>query len=265
MTVNLGVNHLTALETDPVQFIDIASQAGASEVSLFVNRLGPDNRFPLVTREISGAVRNKLRETGIRITNFDPFSLTPKVDVGQFEPAMELAAELGARGITALLFDNDEARLTDSLNRLCEQARQYKLRVGIEFMGLTPGWNTLETAVALIEKADQSNLGIGIDLLHLIRTGGSLASVAALDPSRISHVQICDGADLTVSNDYGLEAGSHRLAPGDGVFPLVEFLQALPAGISLELEVPQPPDRPALERVRHALEGARKVIEAAGL
>lgn len=264
MTVALGVNHLTALETDPVQFIKLVSQAGGNAVSLFVNPMA-GSAFPLVTRETSKAVQQALREEGIQLGNFDPFALNPATDVAQYQPALELAGEMGAQGITALLFDADEARVVDGLGRLCELAQPYGLKVGVEFMGLTPAWTTLAEVTVLIDKVDRPNLGVALDVLHLVRTGGTVAQVAALDPARIAHVQLCDGADLMVSRSYGAEAVAGRLAPGDGVFPLVEFLRVLPSGVRLELEVPQPATRPAQERLRHSIAAARKVLAEAGL
>lgn len=265
MTVELGINHLMAQDTAPVPFIEIAAKAGASAVSLFVNRMGPDSHFPVVTRADTQAVRQALSDHGLRIGNLDPFALSPTTDVAQFHPALELAGELGGQGITVLLFDNDEARVIDNLGQLCDAARPYGLQTGIEFMGLTPGWNRLMDAVALIDKVDRPNLGVVLDVLHLVRTGGTVAQVAALDASHFSHVQLCDGAHLDVIRDYGVEAASDRVAPGDGVFPLVEFLQALPAGVRMELEVPQPGPRPALERISDAMTKARAVLDAAGL
>ena len=81
MTVELGINHLMAQDTAPVPFIEIAAQAGASAVSLFVNRMGPDSHFPVVTRADTQAVRQALSDHGLRIGNLDPFALSPTTDV----------------------------------------------------------------------------------------------------------------------------------------------------------------------------------------
>ena len=265
MTVELGINHLMAPDLDPVQFIQVAAEAGADAVSLFVNPMGPDNTFPLVTRESTGNVAQALRDHGVRLGNFDPFALAPNVEISQYQAALELAGELGAQGITALLFDSDEARVIDHLARLCELAKPYGLTVGIEFMGLTPAWNSLSDTLALVERVGQGNLAVTLDILHLVRTGGTVAEVAALNAETISHVQLCDGADLNVSQDYGVEAASDRLAPGDGVFPLIDFLQALPRGVRMELEAPTTVTRPALERLTDAVTKARSVLSLARL
>lgn len=258
----LGIHHLMAPEISPLEFIDVAAQVGAAEVSLFVNPMAGD--FPLVTWEMCGALRERLRDTGIRLANLDPFALTPQTDVADYGPALELAAELRARSVTALLMDTDEGRVTEGLTGLCEQASANGLRVSIEFMAMSPAWNTLEQAVALVDKLGRPSLGVGVDLLHLVRAGDTPDHVRAVDPGRIAYAQICDGADLRATADYATEAGASRMLPGEGVFPVEEFLRALPTGIPLEIEAPvMPRDKPAVERIRDAVEATRQVMAVA--
>ncbi len=156
-----------------------------------------------------------MRQTGIRHANIGSFMLTRNTDIAAFRPAMELGAELGARGVLAQIFDTEESRVIDTPGALCAIARTLELKVAIEFMAFTPGWNTLQSMAALVEKTALPNLAIG-----------------------------------------------NRLAPGDGVFPVACFINALPAGTPLEVEVPQPQTRPPLERVRYAVTAARRMIEA---
>jgi sugar phosphate isomerase/epimerase len=128
-------------------------------------------------------------------------------------------------------------------------------------MPLAPRWKTLHEAVALVTAAGQPNLALGVDLLHLLRSGGTPAEVADLDPALVGHAQLCDGASLAVGEDYVQEASASRLAPGRGVFPVRDFVRALPPGTPLELEVPQPPDRPPRERVMEIVRSAREALE----
>ncbi len=256
---------MCALEIDPVSLIDIAGQAGCQAVSLVTQPLDAQNNiFPLVTPQNRGDVEAKLAATGVSLVNIEAFSIRPDVAVESYRPALELGAQLGARGATALLFDTDEARVVDGLSQLCELAGELGLRVGIEFMALSPQWNTLETMRDLVLAVNHPGLGIGIDILHLVRSGGTPADVAALDPALVSYAQICDGASLAVTADYVEEAVGNRLVPGEGQFPVLEFLRALPAGVPVELEVPQPQARPALDRIRDAARGARNLLAQAG-
>ncbi len=258
----LGVHHMTALETDPLSFVSLAAETGCQEVSVFTQQPGSNAKFPLVTRENLSAMQARLADTGIAVANVDAFIVAPGVDVAGFRPALELGAELGARGAVTIVYDPEESRVVETLGVLCELGAGLGLKIALEFMAFTPGWNTLPAAAELVKRVGQPNLALDIDVLHLARSGGCAADVEAVDPGLIAHAQLCDVADLAVTADYAEEAAGNRLAPGDGVFPLESFLRALPAATPLELEVPQPKDRPPLERVRHAVTAARRLIAA---
>ena len=259
----LGIHHLTAIETDPVTFVAIAAETGCQEVSVFTRQPGARSNYPLVNSDNRGAMAATLAETGVRIANIESFMLTPVTDPSAFEPALELGARLGARSAGVQVFDDQEARVVDNLSALSELASGLGLAVAIEFMPLAPAWKTLAATVELVAKVSHPGLAIGIDLLHLVRSGGSPEDVSAMAPGLIGYAQLCDGADLRVTSDYAGEAASKRLAPGEGVFPLASFLRALPEGTPIELEVPQPPIRPPLARVQQAVAAARRLIEAA--
>ena len=251
--------------------MELAAEAGFDEVTVFASPLSASGLSSIVTPENSARIRAKLAELDLRIANVECFILTPQTVVNNFIPAFELAAELGARGVGVILFDPDEQRVIDNLGRLSGLLEDFPLRAGIEFMGLTPKWKTLREMAALVQQINRDNLGVAVDLLHLIRTGGGpqqiagnlttggVSSSADIDSRWISHVQLCDGASIDVTDDYAREAGGDRLIPGEGVFPIAEFLAALPGDVPLELEVPQLnsaiPDRERLANMMAAMKG----------
>lgn len=261
-TYPLGVHHLTAIETDPLSFVRIVGESGCREVSLFVRQPGPRSSFPLADRDNRAALAAALGDNGVRLANIESFLMTPATDVAAFEPELELGAELGARGAGVQIFDDDESRVGANLAALCDMASRLGVRVAVEFMPFTPAWKTLPAMAELIARLAHPNLAIGVDALHLVRSGGSPEEITQLPPGVVGYAQLCDGADLTVTADYAGEAVGNRLAPGAGVFPLAAFLQALPAGTPLELEVPQPPDRPPAQRVRDVVSATRRLLAA---
>lgn len=260
-----GIHHISAAEVDPVSFVSLAAETGFKAVSLFARQPGAQSNFPLIDRRNSAAVSQVLRDTGLKISNIESFAITPATDVAAFSPALELGAELGARGAVALLFDDNETRVADHLNALCDLASGLGLKVAIEFMPFVPPWNTLAKVADLVNQIAHPNLAIGIDILHMVRSGAGPKDVAALRPGLIGYAQLCDGADLRVTTDYAEEAAGNRLLPGDGVFPVAAFLRALPAGTPLELEVPQPHQRPPRERLERAMAATLRVIEEMGM
>ena len=69
----------------------------------------------------------------------------------------------------------------------------------------------------------------------------------------IAYVQLCDVPMPAQTGDYGEEARHERCCPGEGDLPLAEFLAALPADITIGLEVPMISKAAAGIGVREAL------------
>ena len=260
----LGMGQLSAIELEPVDFIRAAAASGLQAVSLFVNQASAQSTFPLTTSRQVSDVGATLDGEGIVVLNVECFMLTPASDIDSYRPAIEVGARLGAQNLVALLYDQDQSRAADNLTQLHDLAAEYQMGVGIEFMPFTPLWKTLPDTLKLIESLALPHLKVAIDCLHLIRSGGGVGDLAHLSQDMISHVQLCDSLNLGESVDYFHEAGVERLAPGEGAFPLVELLAALPAGVAFELEVPQPATVAAEERLVAMVTSARRVLAAAG-
>ncbi len=96
--------------------------------------------------------------------------------------------------------------------------------------------------------------------------GGTTDDVVALPTELFGYAQICDGADLEPSSEYMTEV-FERMLPGEGVFPLTAFLDAVPAATPVEVEVPsligEQNGVPPLERARRAAKAAREVLDRA--
>lgn len=264
MTI-LSIGQLTALDAGLIEYIELAASAGCQKVSLMVQSAGPDWDWQLATGKNLGELKRKLADTGMGVLNAECFMLVPGVNVEDYRPALELAAELEADGVTVLVYDPDKNQLMENLAKFCELARQEGLRVNIEFMPLGAFCHTLGEAVDMIQELQQSNVGIAIDLLHLIRSGGTPGDIAAAPSGLISYAQICDSEDLTANNNYAAEAATSRLAPGQGKFPIKAFLQALPPGTPIEIEVPQPDDVPVARRVEQIVAATRAELRKAGV
>ncbi len=259
----LGMNHFTLPELGPLAFIDLAAELGLDEVSLFGHAIEGQSHLPVVSWQDRAAIRARLDQTGLKLANVEVFFLSAASRLDAFNSSLDLAAELGARAVLVILFDDDEARTADRLTLLCQRARERALNVAVEFMAFTPCFQTLTEVAGLVARLDQPNLGIGVDILHLVRTSGDIAGLRSIDPDLLSHAQICDSLSMRRDSDYTAEATLGRVAPGDGVFPLTEFIRLLPPGLPLELEVPQQSSLDARARAKHLVANARALIAAA--
>jgi sugar phosphate isomerase/epimerase len=260
MTRPLGLHQITALEVSAPELVAIAHDVGCEHVTVFTHVPSPDLPFPAVTTSLVPELLARLDATGVVIGNIEIFPLTEEVDIEAYRPAVEVGARLGCRRLVTVVYDPDEARATESLVRLSELASEYGLGVGLEFMSLIPGCTTIEAAVGFIHRAGRSNIGLAVDPLHLVRSGGTPADVAAQPAELVAYAQLCDGLDTAATADYMGEVFD-RTVPGEGVFPLAAFVEALPAATPIDVEVPSLSAAPPLERARRAVAGARAVLE----
>lgn len=154
------------------------------------------------------------------------------------------------------------------LAAMCEMARDHGLRVDLEFMRWRPV-ATVQQACAVVTGAGQANSGVLVDALHLFRSGGQVADIAAVDPRLLRAVQLCDAPMLAPAEALIIpEAREGRLLPGQGQLPLAALLAALPGDVDISVEVPcagLPPEHrlQAAAQVTHAwLHGRRQLSPA---
>ena len=99
---------------------------------------------------------------------------------------------------------------------------------------------TIEDAADLAKASGRDNVGILLDTLHLSRSGGSPASVAALPAELMLYVQLCDAPAVQPVSDADaiVEARGARLLPGEGDLWLKELMATLPNDVWISVETP---------------------------
>jgi sugar phosphate isomerase/epimerase len=231
-----GLEHLTLLSVAPPDLVTIAAQAGFGTVGL---RISPatDNERPWPMAPGSAMLAETVRrcaDTGVTVLDAEAVRLGP--GPAQFTPVLDAAAQLGARYVNAICEDADLSRLADEFARLVAAALPYGIRPVVEFMAYR-SISTLADATAVAAKSGGG--GILIDALHVQRCGVSLEALHGLDAGLVGYVQLCD-APLAAPADQVAEARSARLLPGDGELPIAGLLTALPDGVPVAVEAPQP-------------------------
>ena len=271
--MRLSLHHLTITETTPIEFADIAAALRCDHVCLFVKI--PANQaaaFPYAfpraeSLEAARELKKRLDGLGLSVWNVDTFMIQPGVKIEEYRETLEIAALLGARTINALnLFPADAtAAAAQTLGSFSQLASQTGLTVVLEWFRYS-STKTLAAALELIGLADEPNIGLNVDILHLIRNGGRPADLAALDASLIPYAQINDGPMEQPESAQGNEALFNRNFPGEGEFPLVSFIRHLPPDAVLSIEAPVNRLRSVLspmQRAARAVAGARGVLAAA--
>jgi sugar phosphate isomerase/epimerase len=107
---------------------------------------------------------------------------------------------------------------------ICDRAAAHGLLVAYEFLPWTET-PTAEATLPIVEAAGRANGGLLVDTWHLFRGGGTLDSLAALPPARITAVQIDDAGPPV--GEMWEDTTLRRLLPGRGELDLVGFLRTL--------------------------------------
>src|SRR5579863_849183 len=189
----LSLAPVTINEVDPPELIAAAAAAGFQSVDLRVlGAPGAAQVVPVIgNRPMMAAIAAACADTGVSIFGATGVWLVPSFAIEDALPALEAAARLGAEQFLAVGNDPVEARMTDNLGRLAEAAAAHRLRLALELMPYTE-MNSLAKARRMIESCGKANLGLLVDALHLARSGGTPAEVAALDRRHIGYLQLCD-------------------------------------------------------------------------
>ena len=225
----LSLAYLTVDGAAPVEHLEAAAAGGFDAAGL---RVVPPSHLAIDygvvgSRERIREINRARKRTGVRVFDIEVFTLNADVDVAQFLPALETSAEIGASFIQAVSEDADHHRASDRLAELCDAAARFGLRVALEFMRFRQ-LQTIEVALALLSAAGRPNAGVLVDALHLARSGGNPAAVAAVPRERIAYMQLCDApARAPPLEELAREARNDRLPPGEGSLWLDELFDAL--------------------------------------
>jgi sugar phosphate isomerase/epimerase len=230
------------MDVSALDLIEIAGDVGYDHVSLFthnpvVPHAGQEGRFvyPTVTQETKREVLSRLAAHGLSVLDAEFFLMTPDIPLESYRSGLALGRELGARHAMTHVFDTDRARAVDILGNFADLAAAEDLTVTLEFCQMTPGCRSIQDASWFVDQVGRSNVGFGICPMHLVRSGGTAADVAARP---VLYGQINDGKGLHVSEAY-FEEVHDREMPGDGDFPLHDIISALPASAPIEVKLPR--------------------------
>jgi sugar phosphate isomerase/epimerase len=252
----LSLAHFTLLDRPPPEFVRIAARSGYDFVGLRMmpmNRPG-EPRYELAEDpDLLRQTKRALTETGIRLLDVEVAQIREGLDPGSYVPAMEVAAELGARFVLASVWTPNRPFVADCFGALCDLAKPLGLTVVLEFMSFSDV-ATLTEALEVVRKACRSNAGVLIDTLHFHLSRCSLRDLMDVPPSWVSYVHVSDGrAPFPATYDeLRRVAREERLFPGEGDVDVHGILQALPAGITYAVEVANPTRAKALGAQRHA-------------
>lgn len=231
----------TLMDAGPLEVIDVAARAGYDGVGIRLYASPHLPFHPVVGNDgLIADIRRALVSSRLKLLDIYTYYLQPDTKLDAFVPSLALGAELGAKYVVVQGADSDVARLQQTFNGFCDIARRLGLVTVIEFVP-NRELATLAEALRLVEASKRAGVGICVDPLHLTRSGGTPAQVAAIDRSYFPYIQFSDGVlspgepDVALSRKLGI---GRRKLPGEGTVPLKELLRALPRDLPLSVEFP---------------------------
>ncbi|MBV9557229.1 MAG: sugar phosphate isomerase/epimerase [Pseudolabrys sp.] len=149
------------------------------------------------------------------------------------------------------------------LKRAGDIAKEYKLKLAIEYNSQHPVLNSLPVLTQLIEGANHPNCGYLIDAYHFTRSGFGGRGFENVPADKIWCFQYSDVSPNPVT---GVRRPTDRLAPGKGIVKWREMLGLLAEkGYTgyLSYEAPNPDlwARPPVEVAREGVELTRKLLK----
>jgi sugar phosphate isomerase/epimerase len=233
-------------ETGPADFVAACASAGWDACGIWFDDATWDDA---VARE----VRRRLDDTGLTALDMEPIFVTPSGDHG--DAVIEAAATVGARNLLVVSRGVDDDQFADRFGELCDLAATHGIGCSLEFMRFM-SVRDLPQALAVLDRVDRPNAGVLIDNLHLARTGGTVADVAAIAPNRLPYLQLCD-APADAPTDLVVEALDGRRELGEGELPIAELVEVLPSQTALSMEIRSAALRSTfpdpVDRARHVL------------
>lgn len=206
-----------------------AARAGFRAIEIFENDLTFFNGRP---RE----VRAMADDLGLEIIALQPMrdfeGMAEPARAKNFERAerkFDLMEELGTNLLSlcssvAEDSSGDFTRIAADLNELAGRAARRGFRIGYEALAWGVHVRDWSQAWEIVKQADANNLGIVLDSFHICARKNPIAGIAQIPADRIALVQLAD-APAIVMDPLSLSR-HHRCFPGQGDWPMLEYLEA---------------------------------------
>lgn len=260
----IGIEFLSVFGLPPVEFVNLTADLGCHYFSCVLVGLSvPDLGYPPYSLRDDARLRADtlaaMDNRGVEPSLGEGLLIAQGTDVSSLASDLDVLAELRVPRVNTVSMDPDRNRTLDQLAELAALAGERGMATTIEFApGLVVG--DLATAVAAVQHVGRPDVGILVDTMHLARTGGTAAELAAVDPALIGYAQLSDTTVAPRFDSYMEEAMFERMVPGEGELPLRDIVAALPDHVIVGLEIPM---RSLAEKGVSPFDRLRPCVEAA--
>ena len=248
MARKFSLAYLTIPGTNPMDQIKIAKESGYDFVSLRTIPMhlpGEPEFFLDKDPQLFEATRKALKEYDMPLMDIELARVRKDLDIEEYKPAFEKAAELGGTDVLGSIWDRDKAWYTDTAGKIADMAKEFGLCYNIEFLPWA-GVRNLQEDISLIDNLARDNVFVMVDTLHAGRAGVTGQELARTPRKYFRFIHLCDGpagpdGDPVLDNikdDLMLyTAREARFYPGEGVMDIAGMVKAMPE-IPLSIELP---------------------------
>jgi sugar phosphate isomerase/epimerase len=269
MKKQFSLAHLTVIGCAPPEMTYIAARAGYDFVSFRLIPMGVSGEHAYLPddKAMVRKTRAALDETGVRMLDLELARILDDVEPATYLPAMEVAAELGARHVISSAWTKertDRNFIIDRYAEICDLARPFNLTVDLEFPTFSR-ITSLHEAADIVRAADRPNGGILLDTLYFHFSRVGLDELSAMPFEWFHFMHICDtGKDIPTSRKGLIHiARDERLYIGEGCIDFTAIIESLP-DMPFSIELPNLGMVKKLGYEGHArrcLETARQYLE----
>jgi len=269
MSYQFSLAHLTLIGASAPELTYIAARAGYDFVSLRLIPMGVAGECACLPRDkaMMRATRAALDATGIELHDIELARILSDRDPKAYVPAMEVAAELGARHLISSAWTGDRTDrdfIVERFSEICDLAAPFGLTVDLEFPTFSR-LTSLHEAADIVRAADRPNAGILIDTIYTHFSQLDPGELDSLPSHWFQFVHIADAPrDIPTEREHMVHiARDGRLYPGEGCIDFKALLDRLPP-VTCSIELPN------LKRVdelgyeghaRRCLEAGRQCLE----
>ena len=232
MKQEYSLAHLTVMGLAPPEMVYVAARAGYDYVSprlIYMGLPGEPNWALAEKPEMLRQTRAALAATGVRVHDIELARILKDVEPESYEPALAVAAELGARAVLSSIWVDDRAMVVDKFGRLCDLAGRYGLTVDLESVPIAVVTN-LAQALDVLNAVDRDNAGLMIDTHHFHRARDRVEALDAVPRRWFHFAQICDAtAEIPADRERMIHIlRAERLYCGEGGIDIAGILARLP-------------------------------------
>jgi 4-hydroxyphenylpyruvate dioxygenase len=223
--------------------LEAIAAAGFTGVEIFESDLLSFNGTPRDVGRMAASL-------GLRIVTFQPFRDFEGMPEPQrsrtFARAERKFDLMGELGCDLLMICSNVApeslggidRAAADFHELGERAHARQLRVGFEALAWGRHISDYRDAWEVVRRADHPAVGLELDSFHILSRRTDLGTIRSIPADKIALVQLADAPWLDM--DVMSWSRHFRCFPGQGDFPLLEFMDAVGASgyrgtVSLEV------------------------------